>query len=184
MLSPLEFGLPSRRARRYNFLWLNEFFVFPAVGIRDVFGKTSALDASIYMVATEEQVHQMSSCMLEKQGLVFDIDNPPPQVACLPPALWTSLEGFLELAARRCISMHERVCIVNIAQTSEYMKAIDTRAMPALMATSSLFDMARGRLLVVMPESYFWCKVCLCHVHKCHKGCLAFPDRNFKQCTA
>ena len=163
ILSPHDFGVPTRRRRRYTYFWRGEHFTIDVGkdapnGIRDMFQKERELNASVYLVQRSSETRSVSRRMLEQRKLSCDVpdDALPCQADCLHPVWRIHMIGFQELAQQKGINLVDpmaapEVAIVNLVQRPHFSKLIDTDLAPTLLTGSILFDLVRERR-IGLPE--------------------------------
>jgi len=176
--SPVDRGIPMSRRRVYSWFRLSLFVDLIVEETRlqsifeDLFFAECTLDASIYMVASEQQLvnHQRSWVEARSMGwmLDHDLEGVPPEdrasrVAMkvreimgdsgpfLDPAFKIRFQGYLEHYKK--VEPPPPVNIVNVMQTPEFFGPCTVLVAPSLLRNSWLYDIASMR--EVLPVQHF-----------------------------
>ena len=159
---PKDVGVPGTRPRQYL-----AFHLWPYVRVAEgvdsfesCFYKALRVDASVYMVASEEAVaEEFSRTQKESRRLRRSTSGHSDTAQDLwSPHHHQSLEGYRLLAVKKNLCSSEddpqwdcKVAIVNIHNRPEYTPSIATECAQALLrgANSKLFDLVRNREVLV-----------------------------------
>jgi hypothetical protein len=122
----------------------------------NMFFRDLATTAAVYVCASEAEVQAEAQAVLQGHGFDIEDDDITGDMV-LTPGDFRRLQGHLATARDRGYlageSWNVGCAIVNTAQSSGYMKTVDTVCTPALMRRSSLFDMVSKRSLT---KSEYW----------------------------
>jgi hypothetical protein len=154
-LCPTDFGIPTRRQRRYSYLWASSGLQMRCgMTVKDIFGRELSVSGDQYFVADDEQVQLRTRTLAELHGVMID-DADLPQSVALLPAHWVRMCDYRLIAAARGIHLNVSspecpgMAIVNLGQNPSRSPVVDDFVAPTLLTGSKLFDLVRSRLLEV-----------------------------------
>ncbi len=164
--SPHHIGTPSRRSRRHSCAVLQGVRLPGTASTSDeaalclfknIFTCELSCSAAVYCEADAVAIAEETEMLCRKSGNAADAHEPPlQQEDVLPSGSWIRLQEYATVAKQRGIVVEDAsVAIVNLMQKAAHVSSVDTVVAPALLRTSELWCMRRGRMLLKSPEHFY-----------------------------
>ena len=157
LLCPTHFGWPSRRLRKYTFLWQPGVVQSLPFDLLDFFQRPLKDNADIFVVADSDQLHDRAKIMAHAQGIVCEEEELDciPLSAFLTPAKWVRLQQYERELLPTLPDVEALPCaLVNLSQCQHFFKGCDTAVVPPLLCGSDVFCIKRQRSVEVFPECF------------------------------
>ena len=170
--SPVSFGVPSNRSRKYTDLDLAGVVeVLPNINFEQVFFRKLRASPCIYKVVGSEVYQQSLALMRSKHNAGARVDETTmlTSESALTSALYEKYQGYLDMACRDglvvdcgdLVTWKPKAAIVNLKQVAGKFGHIQTSSVPALLRGSVLIDLVDGRLL--LPAEHWFIQGFPCH---------------------
>jgi hypothetical protein len=155
VFSPVDIGVPTDRTRRYGFYRLDYGAPKLEIGLsfEDVMFRRLCASPAVYLLASSVEAEAEAAEIVDRRRDVLLDEHLSVAERRMRHGEFVHLEGYDVIAKRAGLKDAASgqwtvdVALVNLAQRPEFFSHVSSKAVPAILRKSALYDLVRGRFL-------------------------------------